>query len=279
MQLDIPAWFRIYALTREGMALAIARIEEIDANLKQIQDDDIKDQKEWMECSPSIMRKFMDLHGKKLRNDPMVRQKRRQPLQGQPSTSLATPPTTTIRLIPDELDEEETIIANQEFTITNVTFGPAKKPFETYTDPFIPNRLLEIYLTEAKHKAWALGNFALLAPLNEGFLLTLLNERDKQAAKIGLQQILNTNSSCIIESYVIACPFTMNNFETQRCPSHMGCLLGAKGVISYTGRDTNYTTQLWNIHRPFIKCGCEHVGKVISVKMGTFCGLIMHCGS
>lgn len=125
--------------------------------------------------------------------------------------------------------------------------------------------LLEIYLLDAKPKAWALGNFALLAPFNEGFLLTLLNDKDKQAAKLGLLQILHTNSSSVIESFIIACLFTMSNYETQRCSSNHGCLLRAKGVISCTGRDSNYTTQIWNIHRPFVKCGCKHVG------LGDFC--------
>ncbi|MCO5566343.1 hypothetical protein L7F22_020020 [Adiantum nelumboides] len=54
-------------------------------------------------------------------------------------------------------------------------------------------------------------------------------------------------------------------FVTRRCKAMFGCTVAVKGVISTTGRDINYTTQIWNVHRSFIKCGCEHVDQ------GEFC--------
>ena len=82
MQLDILVWFRLYALSRENMNMVVTRIGEIATDMKQIQEDDPKDQKKWLESFLPVMRKFMDMHGKKLRNDPMIKQRRRQTLQG-----------------------------------------------------------------------------------------------------------------------------------------------------------------------------------------------------
>ncbi|MCO5573239.1 hypothetical protein L7F22_027008 [Adiantum nelumboides] len=60
----------------------------------------------------------------------------------------------------------------------------------------------------------------------------------------------------------MATPFSMSYFDSNRCKATYGCVVEVKGVISTIGRKTNYATQIWNIHRPFLKCGCEHVGQV-----------------
>ncbi|KAI5081428.1 hypothetical protein GOP47_0004611 [Adiantum capillus-veneris] len=111
---------------------------------------------------------------------------------------------------------------------------------------------------EAHHKAWDFGNFTLLAPFTESFLLLLLNDVDKIAVKIGLQQIADSSTSSLVENTLVATPFTMSSFDNRRCGIAFGCMVGVKNVISTARKDTNYTTQ---VHCPFIQYGCEHVGQ------------------
>lgn len=70
---------------------------------------------------------------------------------------------------------------------------------------------------------------------------------------------LEANDSNIVESCILSCPFLTIYFETQIFSIYLGCLLGAKSVLSCTGRDINYTTQLYNVEKSFIKCGCDHI--------------------
>ncbi|MCO5607719.1 hypothetical protein L7F22_061918 [Adiantum nelumboides] len=52
------------------------------AGCKTIANDDEREQKEWSEQSPNVMLRFMEGHGKKLRNDPIIRQRKRHLLNG-----------------------------------------------------------------------------------------------------------------------------------------------------------------------------------------------------
>ncbi|KAI5061945.1 hypothetical protein GOP47_0022484, partial [Adiantum capillus-veneris] len=138
--LDFPAWFRLYSLVQENTRSATQRLRELAANLKTINDDDAREQKEWAENSSYLMRRFMDSHGKKLHNDPLIRQKRRHLLNGFDEVSLSPQSESSSSLIPIDLDEDEQQLANQSFAINNPTLNLSKNPFESYTDPYIPCR-------------------------------------------------------------------------------------------------------------------------------------------
>ncbi|MCO5580290.1 hypothetical protein L7F22_034156 [Adiantum nelumboides] len=206
------------------------------------------------------MQRFMEEHGKKLLNDPIIRQRKCHLLNGLDELIMSPQSEATSSLILMDLDEEDQALATKRFSHISPSLNLSKKPFDTYTDQFIPCRFLEVL--HGGDRPWSLGNFTLMAPFTEGLILTLLNGKDKQALKIGLQHILEANAFDLVENLIMATPFFMSYFDSNRCKATYGCVVGVKGVISTTGRETNYTAQIWNIHRPFLECGCKHVGQV-----------------
>ncbi|MCO5608432.1 hypothetical protein L7F22_062642 [Adiantum nelumboides] len=92
--LGITAWLHLYAMAREGTPAAIKRMQDLTANFQIITNGDARELKEWLEQSPALMRQLMELHGKKLRNDPIARQKRKALLSGFFEVSLSPSPTT-----------------------------------------------------------------------------------------------------------------------------------------------------------------------------------------
>ncbi|MCO5573240.1 hypothetical protein L7F22_027009 [Adiantum nelumboides] len=136
--IDIPTWFRLYSLAQENPRNAVQRLRELAANLKTIADDDEREQKEWTQQSPNVMRRFMEGHRKKLRNDPIVRQRKRHLLNGFDEVFLSPQLESTSSLIPMDLDEEDQALATKRFSNINPSLNLSKKPFDTYTDPFIP---------------------------------------------------------------------------------------------------------------------------------------------
>ncbi|MCO5576554.1 hypothetical protein L7F22_030366 [Adiantum nelumboides] len=252
--LDVIAWFKLYKQAHEDPKVVVQKLKEVAASLHTIAEADDKAHNEWLECGPNFMRRWMESHGRKLKNEPITWQRRKILLNGLSEVSMAPTKACSNALIPDDLDEEEQRIVDQEFIIASLGCSLNKKPFETYTDPFIPTRLLEVFMADAQHKPWAL----------EYLLLTLINDTDKIALKLGLQQVLETNSSNLLENTLMATPFSMSSFETKRCNASFGCVIGVKGIISTTERDKlHHPCGMCIVH--FLNAGVSMLGKVTIV--------------
>ncbi|MCO5574851.1 hypothetical protein L7F22_028644 [Adiantum nelumboides] len=125
VMLDIPAWFQLYSLSCKSIRAVVMHLCELSAVLKTLVEEDAHEQKELEDQSLNLMRKFMDSHGKKFKNNPLLRQRKRH------------------------MDEDELKLLDQGFSVINPKPQVSKKSFETYTDPFIPCRLLEVMVTHA----------------------------------------------------------------------------------------------------------------------------------
>ncbi|KAI5075666.1 hypothetical protein GOP47_0009742 [Adiantum capillus-veneris] len=120
-------------MAREKPPAAITRLRDLAANLPAIIDADECERKERPKHAPNLMRRFME-------------------------EIITMPPTVTgSSLLPMDLDEEEQLFANKDFTIATPSRSLITKPFETYTYPFIRSRLLEMFLGKAHHEAWSFG--------------------------------------------------------------------------------------------------------------------------
>ncbi|MCO5589389.1 hypothetical protein L7F22_043356 [Adiantum nelumboides] len=117
--LDITAWLCLYATAREGPSAAIKRMQDLATNLQIITDGDARELKEWLEQSLALMKRFMELQGKKLCNDPIARQNHKALLSRFSKVSLSPSPTTDNSLLPDKMDEEELRVASQAITIAS----------------------------------------------------------------------------------------------------------------------------------------------------------------
>ncbi|MCO5560247.1 hypothetical protein L7F22_013858 [Adiantum nelumboides] len=166
-------------------------------NLKLIVEENDHEHHEWAEQLPNVMRCFMEAHGKKLRNDPLVRQKWHHLLNRFAEITLSLATEASSSLIPTDLEDEEKLIASKSFSINYHSLNLSKKPFETYMDPFIPSR----FLTSLE---------MLTMPLPKGLLLTLLNGKNKQALMVDLRKILDVNASNLVENFLMATPFSMS---------------------------------------------------------------------
>ncbi|MCO5566901.1 hypothetical protein L7F22_020584 [Adiantum nelumboides] len=95
---------------------AVRGFERDIAHIPNILNEDARERKEWWENYPSIMQRFMQMHGKKLQNDPLIRQRRTSMLQGAPMFSFSPPSHTTSSLNLEKLEEDEQEAIKEEFS-------------------------------------------------------------------------------------------------------------------------------------------------------------------
>ena len=227
-------------------------------NLPRLRREDSKAHTEWKENGPNLMRRFYKFYGLGYSQDPILKQKK-LPSFSYASSDSSPSSNISSSLIPDSLTEEEAHVLSTNFSIPEAVY---ERFANIYTDIFIPNRLLELMVAEPLHKIWAYGNMALPAPIPMSLLLLLVNEKDKDALQDALLSVAAENSSIFTHHVTMGCPFGMNAFDSHRCSSPHGIITTSKNVGNIRGkRDSAYLSNVFNFHRPYLKCACEKHGK------------------
>ena len=258
IQLDTASWFNIYAIALKDIKKAMAKLESLSINLPRLRREYSKAHMEWKENGPNIMRRFYKFYGLGYSQDPILKQKK-LPTFNYASSDSSPSSNISSSLISDSLTEEEAHVLSTNFSIPEAVY---ERFANIYIDIFIPNRLLELMVTEPLHKIWAYGNMALPAPIPMSLLLLLVNEKDKDALQDALLSVVAENSNIFTHHVTMGCPFGMNAFDSHRCSSPHGIITTSKNVGNIRGkRDSAYLSNVFNFHRPYLKCACEKHGK------------------
>ncbi|KAI5072261.1 hypothetical protein GOP47_0012367 [Adiantum capillus-veneris] len=97
---NLLAWFKLYTMAIADPPTAITRLKNLQRNLSAITESDAKEEKDWLESSPNLMRRFMEGLGQRLRNDPLVRQRKKHLLNGFAEVVETAPVATESLLLP-----------------------------------------------------------------------------------------------------------------------------------------------------------------------------------
>lgn len=122
--------------------------------------------------------------------------------------------------------------------------------------PFVPTRAIEEQLAFKGYRCWGLPNINLLAPISINMWKTWSHLTDGEMETLRNNAIYGTG--VLKEAQLIPHNFPLALFDHQKCPLPTVRVHTKQHLQTGYGRDSKYTSALWNCQRPYLRCSCKH---------------------
>lgn len=122
--------------------------------------------------------------------------------------------------------------------------------------PFVPTRAIEEQVAFKGYRCWGLPNINLLAPITINMWKTWAHLTDGEMETLRNNAVYGTG--VLKEAQLIPHNFPLSLFDHHKCPLPTVRVHTKQHLQTGYGRDTKYTSALWNCQRPYLRCSCKH---------------------